>query len=208
MTQNFTYTMSDKETVAPKVEIHNYSLISFDFPTWSTKQFPTWIDHPTRDIPSWGPSQHEPPSVCGQSIIPWYLHTSMTLWILMGQVGLTICIWCLPNFPNFHSWLQILVVHPSFQSFPNVLDSTKVCMAWMLVKMGPISHNPTIFLPDEYFQTYLSSIWFWIRSLEILKVHTCVSMSVFCVCIYISYLYFQFPILMCKSGRCFLKTHI
>jgi hypothetical protein len=29
--------MSDKERVAPKVEIDNYSLISFGFPTWSTK---------------------------------------------------------------------------------------------------------------------------------------------------------------------------
>jgi len=105
------------------------------------------------------------------SIIPWYLHTSMTLGILMGQVGLTICIWWSRNFPSFHSWLHILEMHPSFQSFPNVLDSTKVCMALMLVKMGPISHTPTIFLPDEYFQNYLSSIWFWIRSLEIFKVH-------------------------------------
>jgi len=65
MTQNCTYILSDKETVAPKVKIHNYS-ISFDFPTWSTKEFPTWIFHPTRDISSWGPSQHDPPSVCGQ----------------------------------------------------------------------------------------------------------------------------------------------
>jgi hypothetical protein len=52
MTQNCTYIMSDKKTIAPKVDIHKYSLISFDFPTWSTKEFPTWIDHPTRDIPS------------------------------------------------------------------------------------------------------------------------------------------------------------
>jgi hypothetical protein len=37
MIQNCTYIMSDKETVAPKVEIDNYSLISFDFATWSTK---------------------------------------------------------------------------------------------------------------------------------------------------------------------------
>jgi hypothetical protein len=42
MKQNCTYIMSGKQTVAPKVEIHYYSLISFDFPTWSTKQFPTW----------------------------------------------------------------------------------------------------------------------------------------------------------------------
>ncbi len=78
----------------------------------------------------------------------------------MGQVGLTICILWSRNFPSFHSWLHILEMHPSFQSFPNVLDSTKVCMALMLAKMGPISHTPTIFLPDEYFQNYLSSIWF------------------------------------------------
>jgi hypothetical protein len=43
-------------------------------------------------------------------------------------------------------------MHLSFQSFPNVLDSTKVCMAWMLVKMGPISHNPTILLPMNIFK--------------------------------------------------------
>jgi hypothetical protein len=137
-----------------------------------------------------------------------YLHTSMTLWILMCQVGLTICIWWSPNFPKFHSWVYILVMHPSFQSFPNVLDFTKVCMAWMLVEMGPIFHTFTIFLPDEYFQTYLSSIWFWIRSLEILKVHImCKHECFLCIYIYI-YIYFKFPILMCKSGRVFLKTRI
>ncbi len=92
-----------------------------------------------------------------------------------------------------------------FLSFPNVLDSSKVCMVWMLVKMGPIFHTPTIFLPDEYFQTYLSSIWFWIRNLEYWKCISCVSMSVFCIYIY---LYFKFPKLMYKSGKFFLKTHI
>jgi hypothetical protein len=137
-----------------------------------------------------GPITTWPTKCMWASIIPWYLHTSMTLWILMGQVGLTICIWWSPNIPNFHSWLHILVMHPSFQSFPNVLDSTKVCMAWMLVKMGPISHNPTIFLPDEYLQTYLSSIWFWIRSLEILKGHIMCKHECF-IYIYIYIVLFQ-----------------
>jgi hypothetical protein len=87
MTQNCTYIMSDKETVAPKVEIHYDSLISFDFPTWSTKQFPTCIDHPTRDIPSWGPSQHEPPSGCGQvlfhgiSTLQWPYESGWAKWV-------------------------------------------------------------------------------------------------------------------------------
>jgi hypothetical protein len=87
MTQNCTYIMSDKETIASKVEIHYYSLISSDFPTGSTKQFPTWIDHPTRDIPSWGPSQHEPPSVCGQvlfhgtSTLQWPYESWWAKWV-------------------------------------------------------------------------------------------------------------------------------
>jgi hypothetical protein len=94
-----------------------------------------------------------------------------------------------------------------FLSFPNVLDSTKVCIAWMLVKIGPISHMPTIFLPYEYFQTYLSNIWFWIRSLKILKVHIMCKHECF-LYLYIYILYFKFPILMCKSGRFFSEnTH-
>jgi hypothetical protein len=42
-------------------------------------------------------------------------------------------------------------MHPSFQSFPNVLDSTKVCMAWMLVKMG------TFLTPPQF--SYLMNIF-------------------------------------------------
>jgi hypothetical protein len=87
MAQNCTYIMSDKETVAPMVEIQTYSLISFDFPTWSTKLFPTWIFHPTRDISSWGPSQHDQPSVCGQvlfhgtSTLQWPYESWLAKWV-------------------------------------------------------------------------------------------------------------------------------